>query len=107
MRISRRNLLLAAGCRAWAQEPKFYAAVDVVTLLATVRDRDGLIVKNLNREDFLLERKWLPTDHPLLLPRIGPSSDNRAPARMCPEGPQRATSARVEFTGNVRTQEAA
>lgn len=55
MRISRRNLLLAAGCRAWAQEPKFYAAVDVVTLLATVRDRNGLIVKNLNREDFVLE----------------------------------------------------
>jgi len=52
--ISRRNLLVAAACRMFSQEPKFSTSVDVVTLLATVRDREGLIVKNLNREDFLL-----------------------------------------------------
>jgi VWFA-related protein len=34
--------------------------VDVVTLLATVRDRDGLIVKNLDREDFLLDDGGVP-----------------------------------------------
>jgi VWFA-related protein len=60
MRISRRNLLLAAASRACAQEPEFSANVDVVTLLATVRDRAGLAVRNLNREDFVLEEEGIP-----------------------------------------------
>ncbi len=60
MGISRRNLLVAAACRIWAQEPKFSAGVDVVTLLATARDREGSIVKNLNRDDFLLEENGVP-----------------------------------------------
>jgi VWFA-related protein len=60
MHISRRNLLIAAACRVWAQEPKFSAGVDLVTLLAAVRDRQGLIVKNLDREDFLLEEGGMP-----------------------------------------------
>jgi VWFA-related protein len=55
MRVTRRNFLLgAAAFRTFAQEPDFSTGVDVVTLLATVRDRDGLIAKNLTREDFLL-----------------------------------------------------
>jgi len=55
MRVTRRDLLLgAAAFRTFAQEPDFSTGVDVVTLLATVRDRDGLIAKNLTREDFLL-----------------------------------------------------
>src|SRR5579863_6586112 len=60
MRISRRTLLLAAACRAWAQEAKYSAGVDVVTLLATVRDRQGLVAKNLNRDDFLLQEDGVP-----------------------------------------------
>jgi hypothetical protein len=31
-------LLVACACTAWAQEQKFSTGVDVVTLLATVRD---------------------------------------------------------------------
>ena len=32
----------------------------VVTLLATVHDRAGAIVKNLDREDFLIEEAGVP-----------------------------------------------
>ncbi|HTS74797.1 MAG TPA: VWA domain-containing protein [Bryobacteraceae bacterium] len=49
-------LLLAAAFCAQAQEAKFSTDVKVVTLLATVRDRDGHIVRDLTRDDFdLLE----------------------------------------------------
>lgn len=44
----------------WAQEPKFSGGVDVVTLLATVRDRTGAIVKKLERSDFSLEEEGVP-----------------------------------------------
>jgi VWFA-related protein len=54
MPISRRTLLLGSALAMPAQEAKFSAGVDVVTLLATVRDRDGRIVKNLDRQDFVL-----------------------------------------------------
>ena len=54
MRISRRHLLLGSVARALAQDASFSADVKVVTLLATVRDRDGQMVKDLDREDFLL-----------------------------------------------------
>lgn len=61
VRISRRNLLLAASYRRLsAQAPHFSAGVDVVTLLATVRDRDGMFVKNLDRDDFLLDEDGIP-----------------------------------------------
>ena len=48
----------------------------VVTLLATVHDRDGSIVTDLNREDFILEEDGVPqtiryfsreSDRPLML----------------------------------------
>ncbi|HLK62773.1 MAG TPA: VWA domain-containing protein [Bryobacteraceae bacterium] len=55
MRISRRGLLLGTFGSLCAQEPRFSTGVDVVTLLATVHDRDGNIVKNLSREDFVLQ----------------------------------------------------
>jgi len=45
-----RNLLAAGAYRIWA---KVSAGVDVVTFLATVRDREGLLVKNLNWEESL------------------------------------------------------
>ena len=58
--LSRRSLLLAVLARAAAQEVKFSTSVDVVTLLATVRNRDGSIVKDLNRDDFALEEDGRP-----------------------------------------------
>ena len=62
MRISRRSLLAGIGT-AWiarAQDASFSTGVNVVTLLATVRDRDGHVVKNLDRGDFLLEEDGKP-----------------------------------------------
>jgi Ca-activated chloride channel family protein len=62
MRISRRSLLFGIGS-AWlirAQDADFSAGVNVVTLLATVRDRDGRVIKNLNRDDFVLEEDGKP-----------------------------------------------
>jgi VWFA-related protein len=58
--LSRRSLLLAAVARASAQEVKFSTSVDVVTLLATVRNRDGGIVNDLNQDDFALEEDGRP-----------------------------------------------
>lgn len=51
----------AASCfavllRAAAQEVKFFNAVDLVTLLAAVRNRDGGIV-DLSQDDFVLEEE--------------------------------------------------
>jgi len=60
VRISRRNLLLASALRTWAQEVKFSADVNVVTLFATVRDKDGAIVNDLTREDFALQEDGAP-----------------------------------------------
>ena len=62
MRISRRHFLLGAAAvlPGAAQEPRFSADVNVVTLVATVRDRDGRIVKDLNREDFVLKEDGAP-----------------------------------------------
>jgi VWFA-related protein len=47
-------LLVATACLLWPQEPDFSSNVDVVTVFATVHDRDGLIAKNLKRDDFVL-----------------------------------------------------
>lgn len=58
--ISRRSLLLAALARAAAQEATFSTSVDVVTLLATVRNRTGGIVNDLNQDDFVLEEDGRP-----------------------------------------------
>jgi VWFA-related protein len=60
MRISRRNLLLATAGSLLAQSPDFSGGVDVVTVLATIRDRDGRIVKDLNAEDFVLLDDGVP-----------------------------------------------
>jgi VWFA-related protein len=53
--LSRRSLLLAVLARAAAQEVTFSTSVNLVTLLATVRNREGGIVKDLNQDDFVLE----------------------------------------------------
>jgi VWFA-related protein len=60
--LSRRGLLLAAIARAArpAQEVTFSTSIDLVTLLATVRNRDGRIVNDLNQDDFILEEDGRP-----------------------------------------------
>jgi len=66
MQISRRSLVLGSAVSLWAQDrlsspdAKFSADVNVVTLLVTVRDRDGRTAKNLTREDFVLLEDGAP-----------------------------------------------
>jgi VWFA-related protein len=48
---------LLLGCLAlcaWAQDATFTTGVKLVTVLASVRDRDGHVVTNLTRDDFTL-----------------------------------------------------
>jgi VWFA-related protein len=60
MQISRRSLLLGTAATLCAQDPKFSSDVNVVTLLVTVRDRDGHVAKNLTRDDFVLQEDGKP-----------------------------------------------
>jgi VWFA-related protein len=54
-------VILVATVFGWAQEvPTFSASVNVVSLLATVRDHDGRIVNNLTPDDFVLEEDGIP-----------------------------------------------
>src|SRR5215472_8722214 len=55
MRMLRCCLLLLLVCHRRTQDAKFSSDVKVVSLLATVRDKDGAVVKNLTRDDFRLE----------------------------------------------------
>lgn len=53
------SLTIAAG--VWAQDASTLSVnVNVVTLLTTVHDRDGRIVKNLTPDDFVLEEDGVP-----------------------------------------------
>jgi hypothetical protein len=58
--LSRRSLLLAVLARAAAQEVKFSTSVNLVTLLATVRNSDGGIANDLYEDDFVLEEDGRP-----------------------------------------------
>jgi VWFA-related protein len=61
MRITRRSLLLAIGGRALAQQgATFSSDVQVVSLLANVRDHDGAVVKSLTKDDFVLLEDGVP-----------------------------------------------
>jgi len=60
MRVSRGVLLLLSLLTLSAQEAKFSTDVNVVTLLATVRDREGGFVKDLDRNDFVLLEDGVP-----------------------------------------------
>jgi VWFA-related protein len=56
MKIALRILILAIAAPAGAQQvPTLSVNVNVVSLLATVHDRDGRIVQNLNADDFALK----------------------------------------------------
>jgi len=63
MSLSRRSLIAAAlGLRAirlirGQQNPTFSTDVKVVSIFATVRDKKGQIVKDLTKEDFLLDEE--------------------------------------------------
>jgi len=69
-RISRRDALFSAVFLFPArplffgqdnqQPPKFSTNVKVVNVFATVRDKDGQIVKNLTRDDFALAEDGRP-----------------------------------------------
>jgi VWFA-related protein len=58
--LSRRTLLFGSALKLWPQDAKFSTDVNVVTLLATVHDRDGRVIKNLEREDFVLQDEGRP-----------------------------------------------
>jgi VWFA-related protein len=83
-RISRRDVLRGAAALASAgrlpawqdQTPKYSSDVNVVNVLAIVRDKDGRIVPNLTKDDFSIEEDGRPqvikyfaqqTDLPLTL----------------------------------------
>ena len=54
--LSRRAFLLTTAFPLAAQQqPTFSAGIDVVTLMATVCDREGRVVRGLTRDDFVLE----------------------------------------------------
>src|SRR5437773_1667434 len=64
--ISRRGLLSgltvfgAARFVAGPQNPTFSTNVNVVNVYATVRDKKGQVVRNLTKDDFLLEEEGRP-----------------------------------------------
>ncbi len=60
--FSRRTFLGAAALSrlALAQEPKFSSDVKVVNVLASVRDKQGKVVKNLTQDAFSLEEDGRP-----------------------------------------------
>lgn len=61
MKIALHILIFSIAASACAQEvPTFSARVNVVTLLATVRDRDGRILNNLTAGDFVLTEDGIP-----------------------------------------------
>jgi VWFA-related protein len=59
--LSRRNFLYLAGVAlARAQDPKFSASVNVVNVLATVRDKQGKIVRDLTQDEFTIQEDGRP-----------------------------------------------
>jgi VWFA-related protein len=61
MKIALQILILSIAASAWTQEvPTFSARVNVVTLLATVRDHDSRIINHLTADDFVLTEDGIP-----------------------------------------------
>jgi len=61
MRIARRSIVLGLFAKAWSQDqPTFSADVNVVSILATVRDKSGRIIKGLDMDDFALFEDGAP-----------------------------------------------
>src|SRR5437588_6723141 len=70
------GLLYVQGGPAAQQQPTFSSDVNVVSVLATVRNKKGEVVHNLTKDDFVLEQDGRPqpikyftrdTDLPLTL----------------------------------------
>ena len=86
--LSRRNFLYLAGAAlARAQDPKFSTSVNVVNVLATVRDAKGKIVHDLAQEDFTIQEDGRPqsiryfsqqSDLPLILGLLLDTSGSQA-----------------------------
>ena len=56
-------ILLGIFPLAWPQErPSFKVEVDLVNILATVRDEQGRLVNSLTKEDFILEEEGQPQE---------------------------------------------
>ena len=66
MKASRRNFLISAALVAprlrAQQQPTFSSEVKVVNVLATVRDKSGAIVRNLNKSDFRIFEEGRPQE---------------------------------------------
>jgi VWFA-related protein len=61
MKILSAILVFAIASSAWAQQvPTISTKVNVVSIFATVHDRDGRVVKNLRPDDFVLEEDGVP-----------------------------------------------
>jgi VWFA-related protein len=61
MKGTLRILILVSAVTVWGQEvPTFSSKVNVVSLLATVHDRDGRVIKNLTPDDFALLEDGVP-----------------------------------------------
>jgi VWFA-related protein len=59
--FSRRNFLYLAGVAlARAQDPKFSAGVNVVNVLATVRDQKGKVIHDLTQDEFTIQEDGRP-----------------------------------------------
>lgn len=59
--LSRRNFLYLAGVAlAQAQDPKYSTGVNVVSVLATVRDQKGKIVHDLTQDEFTIQEDGRP-----------------------------------------------
>ncbi len=59
--LSRRNFLYLAGASlAWAQDPKFSTSVNVVNVLASVRDPKGKIIHDLAQDEFTIQEDGRP-----------------------------------------------
>ena len=61
--LSRRNFLYLAGALptlARAQDPKYSTSVNVVSVLATVRDKQGKIVHDLTQDEFTIQEDGRP-----------------------------------------------
>ena len=61
--LSRRSFLYLAGtfpALVRAQDPKYSASVNVVSVLATVRDKQGKIVHDLTQDEFTIEEDGRP-----------------------------------------------
>jgi VWFA-related protein len=61
MKIARRSIVFGLAVAAWPQDQATFSAdVNVVSILATVRDRNGRIVTDLRADDFLLSEDGVP-----------------------------------------------